>query len=107
MTKEEQLQFRKEFAAIVYWKSSVKEQAQKISQLQMWDKNGSHEKAILAAVNELDRCKTELKERLKGKSYQEWRDFSKKLSLLNSKLKTLKNIDSITRTFEKIKELSF
>ena len=95
MTEDQIKTFREEFASIVFWFGEVKSQAGVISRLESWNKGGSHDKAIIKAIDTLNSCRKKLREKLKGKSYAEWRDFSKNLTALNGKLK--RSVNDATR----------
>lgn len=87
MTTEQQEQFRREFKSIVYQYSKVQSSNNRLKQLHVWDKNGSHEKAILKELDTKKEIQTKLNRMLKGQDYEEWKFVSKRLSILNSKLR--------------------
>jgi hypothetical protein len=84
--------FRTEFKKIVYQKSIIKDKERFLKQLYNWDRNDSHKKAILKALSEKDELQLTLSVMLKHKSYEDWKNFSKKLSKLNSRLATSKRL---------------
>jgi len=86
MNKEQQEAFKKEFKSIVYQYSLLQKNKQYLKKLHAFDKNGSHEKAILKAVSEREEIRDKLDKMLKGVKYSEWLKFSKKLTKLNSRL---------------------
>ena len=86
MTKEQQDQFKKEFKSIVYQYSQIQASNNRLKQLHAWDKNGSHEKAILKELEVKRGIQSKLSIMLKGIDYEEWKSISKKLTALNSKL---------------------
>ena len=86
MTKEEQEIFKKEFKRIVFVFSEIKSSTLRIRNLHVWDKNGSHEKAILKELERRGELKEKLNTLLKGRTYEEWLKVSKTLTKLNSRL---------------------
>lgn len=98
-------QFRHDFRVLVYQKSIVYDRNESIKKLSRYDKNGSHEKAIVKAIANRDIESRKFNEMLKGKTYNEWKEFSKKLCILQNRLKsnqvTQKNIE------DKINQLKF
>ncbi len=89
MNKAEQEVFKKEFKSIVYVFSEIKNSNLKLKQLHFWDKNGSHEKAILKEIERRNQIKEKLNILLKGRTYEDWLETSKNLTKLNSRLKAL------------------
>ena len=87
MNQEEIEQFRKEFKSILYINSKIKGINISLKKLHVWDKNGSHENAILKELENKKIIQIKLKESLKGIDYEEWKRFSKNLSILMSKVK--------------------
>lgn len=87
MTSEQQEQFRKEFKCIVYQYSEIQSSNTRLKQLHNWDKNGSHDIAILKELDTKKSMQDKLKIMLKGHDYEEWKTISKRLTTLNSKLK--------------------
>lgn len=79
--------FKQQFQKIVYANSEVISSTNRIKQLSTWDKNGSHEKAIIKEINLRKELKERLNKLLEGKSYEEWRLASKQLTTLKSRLK--------------------
>lgn len=96
MNREEIEQFRKEFKQLVYQKSEVEDSKRQLKTLHAYDKNGSHENAILKELDKLDDLRRKFKELLKGKTYDQWRGTSKKISYLTQRLRNSQ------RTKEKI-----
>lgn len=88
MSPSEVEQFKKEFKSIIFKNSQIADAKTKLRSLHAWDKNGSHEKAILRQLDQIEKYKDELKVLLKGKSYEEWRLMSKKITQVSGKLKT-------------------
>lgn len=72
-------------------KGKITDKAKGITMLHRWDKNGSHEAAIKKAVDRLAELKAQYKKLLLGKSYEDWKTFSKKLSACKTKLKASVN----------------
>lgn len=106
MTPGEFTKFRNEFASIVYWKGMVKERAFSISMLERCNKNGSHDEAIRRGVTYLNEAKSKLKEKLNGKSYDEWKFFSARLSTIKAKGKAAsmkETKDKWQKEFENVK----
>ena len=87
MKTNEITQFRSEFKSIVYKKTEIIDNASYISSLEKFNKNGSHEKSILKALEQRKDLKKELTLMLKGYDYEVWKLTSKRLSVLTSKLK--------------------
>lgn len=105
MNTDEILIFREEFKKIIYQKGLITESELRLKRLYIWDKNGSHENAIKKELDVRDNLKVDLRIMLKNKSYDEWKQFSKKLSLLNSRLNKAR--ESIIRYEKQINELKF
>lgn len=87
MTTEEITRFRKEFASIVWSKGEVKERAHNLRLMEAFDKDDSHKEAVERNKNNLFKAQNSLKEKLKGRTYEEWKEFSKKLSFLTQRVK--------------------
>lgn len=83
MNAEQQVQFRMEFKSIVYHKGLITENTTNVKRMHAWNKNGSHEKAIVKLLDFRTTLKIKLNEMLKGKDYEEWRLFSSKLARVN------------------------
>ena len=79
--------FKTQFKKIVYKKGQITTHKLYLRKLHAFDRNGSHKKAILKALDEFDILKADSNLLLKGKTYEDWKEFSKKLSTLNSALK--------------------
>jgi hypothetical protein len=86
MTHEEISQFRQKFRSIVYASNEVKKKEFYIKQLCIWDKNGSHNNAILNAIEQLKLVRNKLKDMLEEKSYDEWKVKSKEITALTRKI---------------------
>lgn len=105
MTPEKITKFKADFKSLVYTKGMVTEANNKIKQLSRWDRDGSHEKAIVKAIEKRDKIKKDYTEKLKGKRYEQWKDFSRKISTLNSRLnKAIERQKAIT---DEINNLTF
>ena len=87
MTEVEIEQFRRDFASIVYLKSQIIDAKNHLAKMSRYDNNGSHEKAILKAIDKIKELKQTMQEKLKGHTYEEWQELSKKLSKHSSRLK--------------------
>jgi hypothetical protein len=107
MTSDEINAFRKEFASIVYCRGFVKTQARHLCNLEAFNKGGSHERAILKAVENLKVSKAKLREKLKGKSYDEWKAFSHQLSVMQGRLRVSAQLETKKKYFNAIKELKW
>lgn len=107
MTQQEQDQFRKEFTSIVFTKGVIKSISYHLRMMECYDKGGSHENAILRDIGELDKNKEILKQKLKGRTHSEWRDFSKRLSVLKSKLKQSANPNTVAKWQTEIDNAKF
>jgi len=79
MTQEEISKWKAEYKRIVYQYSLIRDNEEKLKQLHAWDKNGSHDKAIIQRLDQRKQLKEQLTEMLKGKTYDEWKLFSKHL----------------------------
>lgn len=91
MNSEQIKEFRTKFQRIVFIKSEIKTVAAHLTKLHTWDKNDSHKKAIEIDLTKLDEFKVTYKERLEGKTYEEWKNFSHLISQLNNKIQRSKN----------------
>lgn len=87
MTAEQIEKFKTTFKSIVYWKSEVAKSNDYIRSLSRYDKNGSHEKAILKSIEIRDKHKFKYHELLNGLTYEQWYEKSKKISLIQAKIK--------------------
>lgn len=87
MTLLEIQQFRQEFKHIVYLKSEIITNTKYLTSLHAWDKNGSHQKAILKALDARKALQDEYRQCMKGTPYDDWLLFSKRLSAITTKLK--------------------
>lgn len=90
MTEIEQEKFRAEFKHIVWLNSEIATSNGRLRNLHAWDKNGSHNKAIIKELDIKKQIQEKLKVALKGADYEEWKAVSKRLSKLTSRLKTAK-----------------
>ena len=109
MTAEQIQEYRSEFRSIVSLRSTIKSHDRFITQLHRWDKAGSHLKAIDKAIAAHHDMKAKLKEKLKGRSYEEWKALSIKISRLSSDYKNAaKRYSSRTCSIlNKISDLKF
>jgi len=80
-------QFRSQFKSIVYAKGRLTDLSTHIRTLSHYDRNDSHKRAILQAIDRRDRFKRDFEILLNGRTYEEWLKLSKRLSILNSRLK--------------------
>ncbi len=87
MTDLEIQKFRQEFKHIVYLKSEIISNTKYLTNLHAWDKNDSHKKAILEALEARKALQEDYKQCMKGIPYDDWLLFSKKLSALTTKLR--------------------
>lgn len=87
MTQQQIEQFRKEFKHIVWIKGEITEAKNRIVKLTRFDNNGSHSKAIREAIDECNKITLDFTGKLKGHTYNDWKEFSKKISAVKSKLK--------------------
>lgn len=69
--------------------------SKRLKQLHAYDKNGSHEKAILNALSDRDKLKLKLKEILKGETYEDWKNKSSKITALKVRLKKARDREQI------------
>lgn len=84
MTTEE---FRKQFKQIVYLKGKVVSAENKVKMFTRFDKNGSHTKAILQAIESKNRYKEAFINSLGDWTYEQWCEKSESLTKLTAKLK--------------------
>ncbi len=91
MTPDDIAKFRSEFKSIVYTKGVITELNNKIGQLTSWDKEDSHKEAILKRIKQRDEMKDKFKKQLKGLTYDQWLEMSKKVSTLSNQLKQWNN----------------
>jgi hypothetical protein len=106
MEAKEIEKFKNEFKTIVYLQNSALPNKKRyIAQLGNWDKNGSHDKALVKACNQLDKLRNELTVKLKGRTYEEWLKFSNTLSKHRATIKRHEN--GIKHANQKIKDLKF
>jgi len=85
MTQEEISKWKAEYKRIVYQYSLIRDNEEKLKQLHAWDKNGSHDKAIIQRLDQRKELKEQLTVMLKGKTYDEWKLFSKHLIKVTTK----------------------
>lgn len=83
-------QFRREFESIVWQNSQLSTNRAHLAMLHRWDRNGSHEKAILKSLDKRTELKAKLEEMLNGHSYEQWKYTSGKLSNINTRLNRAK-----------------
>lgn len=105
MDKEQIERFREEFQDILYLNSLITANNTKLKLLHTWDKNGSHTKAILRNIEERKELKAKLETQLKGKTYDEWKLFSKRLSVLTNRLRNA--VSTIKKSEIEINDLTF
>ena len=77
----------KEWRSIKYVKSEITNCNIKIKQLTRFDKNNSHKNAIEKVMAEKYLQIKNLNEKLHGKTYEDWREFSRKVSAIRSRMK--------------------
>ena len=87
MTTEEIEKFRHDFRVIVYAKQRVKDCDDYLRKLHAFDKDGSHNNAILKALDRRNELKDHYIDLLKGATYEMWLTASKKISAMKSQLK--------------------
>ena len=104
MTVQEIDIFKKEFKSIVYHKGVITNHNSYIRTLHAYDKNGSHNNAILKALDKRKELQTQFLIMLKGKTYDEWKEMSKLASSMNSRLKkSVNRKEFIQSEIDKIK----
>ena len=87
MSSQEIEKFKSAFKSIVYTKGLVTSTQNWHRQLCAWDKNDSHKQKIIECIADIKEIKKQLEEKLGGKTYAEWRDFSREISGLQGRLK--------------------
>jgi hypothetical protein len=107
MTAAEITKFREDFASIVYLRGQIKSYAASIRRLESWNKGGSHDNAIARDYGILDGYKAKIKEKLRGKPYDAWRDFSKTLTTTMAKMKASRNDATKNKWQAKIDSLTW
>jgi hypothetical protein len=88
MTPKEIEKFRSDFKSIVYLKSELIKSNNIIRNLSRYDKNGSHQKAILKAIDIRSDIKLKYNKKLDGKTYEEWFAKSKRITTIQRMIKT-------------------
>lgn len=81
--------FTEQFKQIVNLKTQLRHSAAQLNRLQGWDKNGSHNQAILAATLRHNQLKIAFNAALNGHDYLQWLATAKKLSAYKSRLKQI------------------
>ncbi len=89
MTQEQYKQFREDFQSIVWYKGQVSSKRKYISTLYLWDKEGSHQKAIEKATEAYKGLKAILLEKLQKykMTYEEMQLKSEEIAALNRRIK--------------------
>lgn len=96
--------FRDEFRSIIYQRSQLSAAICRIKEYSRFDKNGSHANAIRKTMDQAKEIERIIDEKLKGKSYDQWREFSKKLTAISSKVKIAKTkYDKATLQLQSLK----
>jgi DNA repair ATPase RecN len=104
MTQEEYQKFREKFQSIVCQKGLITSHREHISNLHKWNNDGSHDSAILKALDKRKELLDKFNEMLNGKTYDEWRDASQCFSSYISRIKAAeKRADLLKKQFENIK----
>ena len=107
MTIQETQVFKSEFKAVVYTKGLITKQKFYLKKLHAFDRNDSHKKSILSALDELDRLRAKYNEQLKGKTYEEWLMLSQRISALTARLNKAKMRNTIPKIEQQITDLKF
>lgn len=97
--------FKRVFKELVYEKGLIVEANNKIKQLSIWDKNGSHTQAINNAIYKRDKLKQDFEIKMNGKDYEHWKSFSKKLTNLVAKEK--RSLNMLEKTGLQLSELEW
>lgn len=81
--------FKTEYKKIVYRKGQITTHKLYLRKLHAFDKNDSHKQAIIKALDKFDILKAEFNEMLKGKTYEDWKETSQKLTTLKTTLEKI------------------
>lgn len=79
--------FKAEFQTIIGLRKQLSDNAELLKKLHAWDKNNSHRESIAKHLIKRDELKNRIVVMLDGRSYDDWKKASKKLSSLKSRLK--------------------
>ena len=90
--------FKKEFKSLVYQKGLVVQSNNRLKQLHVWDNSDSHQNAIIKELETKKNLQTKFKDMLKGVGYEDWVKTSKRLTVLQSKLKMVESRKRIIET---------
>ncbi len=97
METEQINKFKREFKSLTYQQGQLTDSKERLKNLSRYDKNGSHQKALLKEMKNRDDIRAKIKEMEKGVAYDEWKKISKRLTALQYKLKV---VDSRKRVIE-------
>jgi len=86
MTPKEIEQFKIDFKKIISVNAEINDSSKKLTGLHVWDKNGSHNDAIIKRLDIMKAQKEERTKLLNGHDYEEWKAISKKLNQLKLRL---------------------
>lgn len=109
MTTQEQIDFKREFKSLVWMKGEVTTSngyVKRLTQLDDYGK-GSHTQPLLKSLNVRDEKRKRYTTALKGKTYDEWCAFSKRLSTLQGRLRVAKAHDTKARIELELEQLKF
>ena len=98
-------QFRKEFKTIVRVKGEIVSKSLHVTDLYRWDKNGSHANAIERAEAAVRTKRDDFKSKLKGKSYEDWKAMSRKISYIQARRK--KAVAAMEKCDKELEGLTF
>lgn len=90
MKKDDIDEIKTRFKQIVYLKGKITESNSYISTLSRFDRNNSHKKAILKAIDKKKEIQRDYNALLDGYSYDEWKQIRKDISRIESRIKQAK-----------------
>jgi len=93
MNATQQATFAKQYKAILAKRKDWHDAKAHIQKLNVWDKNGSHQKAIVKAMDRRDIVFNELVKLLSGNGFEQWQMCRRKLTSLTQCIKLCKNTD--------------
>ncbi len=108
METEQINNFKRDYKKILSLRADIKDSNTRLKKLHVWDKNGSHGKAILKEMNIGQGFKNNLSEILRGKPFEEWQKENNRLTKMLSKFKSVSSnrriLEEQLRTFKSFGE---
>ena len=106
-TKLNYLDFRSEFKKVVYQKGMVKLAQIWLNNVTRWDRDGSHANAIIKQEANLKAQLDKLSTLLRSRSYDDWKEHSKKITKHLQTVKKAKNDSTKQCNQTKLDNLKF